>query len=949
MRKISILLVLVLVAGVAFAGGAGEQIQVEVDLEDTVYISPEASPGTQDSVEIPIRVNAGSGNQNVVVAYTVEVTNEADRAVWIEAAVDESEEPGFFGRLFQNLGLSQRQTTVSIPEETEWDGTYQNSELGADGESVPDGEYSYVLTVTLASEETVASESQTVIVDNTPPEATASVNHRYFSPDGDGRRDTVTLTQSTSSEDEWIGTISADGESVFEVTWQGEADAEFVWDGETPDGQMLPTDDYIYTLSATDRAGNQGSIDPIEVGLDVEPRPVSITALPEGSALAFSPNDDGRRDTLQISFGEDVSTELLDQATLTVRDSSGSELGTIDITDELGGVLVITGYLDAAQTERAPEGTYRLEAEARYLNGMVVTAGPVDGVLDVTPPSGNISADDSVFSPEGDGMNDTILILQDLSEDATWEGAVYEAGGEVLEVFPLGSDVPEQFTWDGTNLAGEPVPDGTYAYGATGVDPAGNEARTNQIQVSIDRTETTIEFDLSREYFSPNGDGQGDVVVIEPVLSVPTGVESYEFQVVDRDGNEILSGSDEGELPAQFEWNGRDSDGNLMEEGEYFPVLELVYEKGNEPRAVGSAMIIDNTIPQVSLRADRDAILQEDEQDDERVEFIPFVEATDEIATYTGRILSGNGRVIREITGEQPRGTAYWDGTAENGRRASDGYYVGVLQIEHRNGTVREARTGRIALGEVTDAEAPRVTLQLSPQTFTPDGDDEADTVLIVLSVVDESEIGDWTIDIVDPDGDVFYSYSDAGEAPASIEWDGRSADGDLVKMAREYEVNYEVNDVAGNTATGNETLTVGFLTEERFGMSRIAVQDIIFEGFTARYTGWDRSITERNEESLDTIARAMEMFPETFIEVHGHAVSLLYENDRLAAQEQEQTLLPLSRERAQVIRQALVDRGVDPERIAIESWGAERPIIPFSNQNDRFENRRVEFYLDED
>jgi flagellar hook assembly protein FlgD len=676
---------------------------------------------------------------------------------------------------------------------------------------------------------------------------------------------------------------------------------------------------------------------------------LSIVALPEGSALAFSPNDDGSRDTLQISFGEDVSTELLDEATLTVRDSGGSELAAIDITDELDGVLVITGYLDAEQTERAPEGTYELEAEARYLNGMVATAGPAEGVLDVTPPSGNVSADDGIFSPEGDGMNDTILILHDVSDDATWEGAVYEAGGEVLEVFPLGSDVPEQFEWDGTNTDGAPVPDGTYAYGAIGTDPAGNEARTNQIQVTIDRRETTIDFDLSREYFSPNGDGQGDVVVIEPVLSVPTGIESYEFQIVDRDSNVILSGSDEGELPPQFEWNGRDGDGNLMEEGEYFPVLDLVYEKGNEPRAVGSAMIIDNTIPQVSLRANRDAIFQEDEEDDERVEFIPFVDPTDEIVSYTGRILTGNGRVVREITGEQPRGTAYWDGTAENGQRASDGYYVGTLQVEHRNGTVREARTGRIALGDVTDAEAPRVTLQLSPQTFTPDGDGEADTVLIVLSVVDDSEIGDWTIDIVGPDGDVFYSYSDAGEAPASIEWDGRSADGELVEMAQNYEVNFEVNDVAGNTATGSETLTVGILTDERFGMPRIAVNDIIFEGFTARYTGWDRSITERNRESLDTIARAMEMFPEAFIEVHGHAVSLLYDNNQLAEQEQEQTLLPLSRERAQAIRQALLDRGVDPERVSTEAWGAERPIVPFSDEADRFENRRVEFYLDEE
>ena len=173
MRKILILLVLVVVAVTGFARGRGET-ELGVGSDDTVYISPNASPGVQDQLTIPISV--GDSGRRVVVAYELVVSTSDGTAVWTQSGVDESERPGFFGRLMEGLGLRQRETTVQIPASVDWDGTYLASTAGSDGSFVPDGEYQYVLTITDSSETVSTSDPGVVIVDNTLPTATVSVS-----------------------------------------------------------------------------------------------------------------------------------------------------------------------------------------------------------------------------------------------------------------------------------------------------------------------------------------------------------------------------------------------------------------------------------------------------------------------------------------------------------------------------------------------------------------------------------------------------------------------------------------------------------------------------------------------------------------------------------------------------------------------------------------------------
>ncbi|NOY91672.1 MAG: OmpA family protein, partial [Deltaproteobacteria bacterium] len=91
--------------------------------------------------------------------------------------------------------------------------------------------------------------------------------------------------------------------------------------------------------------------------------------------------------------------------------------------------------------------------------------------------------------------------------------------------------------------------------------------------------------------------------------------------------------------------------------------------------------------------------------------------------------------------------------------------------------------------------------------------------------------------------------------------------------------------------------------------------------------------IPERSGPILDAIAATLNGNPQIRrVVVQGHAAS------------DEPNAWALSAERAASVRAALVRGGVAPARLAIESFGATRPVDPRDTQDARERNRRVEF-----
>jgi outer membrane protein OmpA-like peptidoglycan-associated protein len=103
----------------------------------------------------------------------------------------------------------------------------------------------------------------------------------------------------------------------------------------------------------------------------------------------------------------------------------------------------------------------------------------------------------------------------------------------------------------------------------------------------------------------------------------------------------------------------------------------------------------------------------------------------------------------------------------------------------------------------------------------------------------------------------------------------------------------------------------------------------------------------DKNVQVLDRLAQIMQKYGSYRIVVEGHAVSLNWANPAAAEREQRDILLPLSKSRAQTVVNELVKRGVSTGRLQAVGIGGAQPIVPHGDVEERWRNRRVEFFLE--
>lgn len=97
--------------------------------------------------------------------------------------------------------------------------------------------------------------------------------------------------------------------------------------------------------------------------------------------------------------------------------------------------------------------------------------------------------------------------------------------------------------------------------------------------------------------------------------------------------------------------------------------------------------------------------------------------------------------------------------------------------------------------------------------------------------------------------------------------------------------------------------------------------------------------VRPESEEALMSIVDIMEEYSNTTFHIEGHTDSTG------AAAYNEQ----LSRERAESVKQFLVENGISEDRLTSEGYGESRPIATNNTAAGREENRRVEISLDQD
>ncbi len=319
-----------------------------------------------------------------------------------------------------------------------------------------------------------------------------------------------------------------------------------------------------------------------------------------------------------------------------VFDSNGELVSTFQDGQErfrsaFGGIKWV-GDTIQLPAELIWKGTYNLEGDSR--NGSLVPDGDYAYQVVITddrgheiesPPLG-VTIDNSapevyaflptiniVFSPDGDRIRDSVIVRQVSSREPRWtiriqnssKQTVYE---EVFENDGMVTDdieLPQEFSWGGTDNDGKVQAEGEYSYVVIGEDRAGNTSETPlplNIIISYTAEFATIVTEDGIDAFSPNGDGIRDDIRTQISLYEAAGISDWSISVVSALDPATTLVYLDGPAPVidRYVFDGMDSSGQILPDGNYIIVLGL-FADGQELATSELFVRIDTTPPRLGI------------------------------------------------------------------------------------------------------------------------------------------------------------------------------------------------------------------------------------------------------------------------------------------------------------------------------------------------------------
>lgn len=532
--------------------------------------------------------------------------------------------------------------------------------LDSDGNPYPDGEYTARLNVVYRNGNRPQSVTPQFYIDTVAPSAEVIIPDSIFSPDQDGQKDSLVIKQKGSVESEWMAEISdQNGNIVFTQIWYGKLPESFLFDGYDKNSRVLPDGVYSYRLTATDDAGNSGGSRPVSFTVDTRK---SAVALKTGYA-AFSPNGDGIKETVEL-IPEIENQGNLTSYNLAVIDASGRVVR--EFSDN--GYILPRYEFDGKDKngKLLPDGSYRFRLNAVFANGQNVTQISRPVRLKTTYPKAELSYDNLWFSPNGDGLRDTLTWKQNSTSEELWTGVIRNKNGKEVRTFKTTGKLSD-FIWDGKNNQGNLLPDGIYSYSLESVDEAGNRFFTEVNGIHLDRSPTLVSVSVSSRGISPNGDGRLDRMTIKPTVSNKTGIKCWEVVLKHDSGEQKTYSGEDNSVPDLLEWDGLTDSGKLVE-GKFSLTFSVEYLKGDFPKAVIDELIVDVTPPVLKVNLSPLPFSPDNDNVNDELSIEIGFEETGDIGKWQFAIFDPKNNPFKKFEGRGKKvGVIRWDGRSFKG------------------------------------------------------------------------------------------------------------------------------------------------------------------------------------------------------------------------------------------------------------------------------------------
>ena len=816
------LLIIFLAAGQLFAGGNKEMPDVPPITSGTQYFSPDSN-GVQDTAVLSFSVKVYvKSDEGYVPEYGLQILDSSG-TVMKEIIETEKSDIGWFSSIFRGYSEFTLERSIS------WDG----SDL--DGNTVSDGSYDVKLWVVDSSGNRKDIDVDAFVVDVRKPEAIiVEPSSLIFSPNDDDFLDTISISHTKATEEAlWEASIlDNDNNIIKSFSFKNAIPGEVVWDGTDNNGAAVSEGTYSYTLSSVDEAGNESDSIVLN-GLILDMTVTTIELVIDNPAI--SPDGNGQNDFMTVYLDQAVK-EGIASWEWQIRNADGDVFWQVTGTDAVPEEIIFDGT--DSNGNPMPEGNYSFINIVNYINGNRPTAlEPFS--IDLSVPEISVSVTNPVFSPNGDGLKDTVEIRFKSDSKVKWVGSILDNQGN--EIVSTSSDeTTSLIIWDGTDVDGSGVDNGTYTLIATFTDLAGNSIEIDPYSLNIDRDPVSIALKTAKG-FSPDNDGSSDSMIILVDTNLDYNLDSWTLDILDSDKNVVneINGFDN--LPPELIWDGStvDSDGRISAapEGSYSAKLSASYLKGDYVEAFSDRFVLDTTAPEIHVG----------------VAANPFAVSSDD-----------------EVEGE----------------------------------------------------------------------------VYVTLKVLDNTDISNWSMDVLNAEGDIIRSYSGSGDPTGDITWNSAESNGGATISIDnpDFVLKLTVIDLGGNESVFEKDIPLDILLVIKDGKKYLSVPNIIFGAYKHSLASAGSDQLKGNNDSLDRVAAIYKKYPVYGLTLEGHALNIYLDGPR--EDREEKILLPLTARRALAVKDALVQRGLSESKISTEAFGGQFPVVSVTDKTVWGRNRRVEFVM---
>jgi outer membrane protein OmpA-like peptidoglycan-associated protein len=409
-----------------------------------------------------------------------------------------------------------------------------------------------------------------------------------------------------------------------------------------------------------------------------------------GLTVYLSPNFDGINDEFLFKTAG-ITDDKLYGWRLTIRDHALRTVKVITSRTLDGETFmklpeVIEWNMVREDGNTVEDGNYVYEFHTMRKEGRYTLRVKGRIIVDTTPPFLNVEASDITFSPNGDGVKDTIIVEIKAEEGADYSCTITTPEGIVVKKMEWGKGIPSSWEWDGTGENGAVLPEGVYNISIIGKDSAGNTTTETAKEITIDVRQRQASVDVDNQIFSPNGDGYYDTVTFRPVLSDRTRIDTWDLIVQTEKGDTARRFRGLRYIPASIKWDGVPQKGksyeNLPDElpsGRYFYFLKVIYRSGVNTYSFRKELILDNDPPMANVEVTPMLFSPDGDGKDDVLRIRPRISDLTAISGWKAGIYTSSGALFKTFSGmNMPKEEIQWDGISDSGILVDSGedYYI---------------------------------------------------------------------------------------------------------------------------------------------------------------------------------------------------------------------------------------------------------------------------------